>query len=92
MFDSFFSLSRLNFFDRKTEKITRYFHEKDNKNSLSHNHLTEIIGDEAGNIWIGTLEGYLNKYNLTTKIFTHYPPPTCPQNPAKKIEDIIHNN
>ncbi len=42
-----------------------------NKNSLINDNVLSVLEDKDGNIWIGTELG-LDKYDITTKHFTHY--------------------
>jgi ligand-binding sensor domain-containing protein len=42
-------------------------------NSWAKDHITFIIEDAVGAIWIGTLGNGINQYNIKTKKITHYP-------------------
>jgi len=53
-------------------KFVAYQHDNNNKNSLSNNHITGIVEDASGDIWIGTLGGGLNKFDRSTNLFTHF--------------------
>ena len=44
------------------------------ENTLSGNVVREIHQDDNGNLWIGTEDAGLNKYDTATKIFTHFQP------------------
>lgn len=53
-----------------------------NKNSLNHNIINSIRGDEEGNLWLGTGKG-IDKFNPKTKEFTHHI--------INKTDDSIYN-
>ena len=55
----------------KEKTIKNYKYSKDDKNSLSDNHVRYINGDSKGNIWIGTSYG-LNKFDKKTESFERY--------------------
>lgn len=61
-------------FDPASETFSRYRFDEQNKNSLSHNHLTigTIRQDRSGYLWIGTSGGGLNKLNPKTGHITRY--------------------
>jgi ligand-binding sensor domain-containing protein len=40
-----------------------YRHKKDDNGSLSHDFVTSILEDSAGNFWVGTGEGGLNRFD-----------------------------
>jgi ligand-binding sensor domain-containing protein/signal transduction histidine kinase len=42
------------------------------KSSLSNNHVTDIVEDVHGDLWIATWEGGLNKYDRQKDEFTHF--------------------
>lgn len=60
----------LNRYDGYTFKIYRNI--PNNSSSISDNYITSITEDNHGNIWTGTLTGYLNKYETSTGQFTQY--------------------
>lgn len=64
----------LNKLDLRTYTFTRYQHEEDNPNSLSHNNIRfgGLYEDTDGYLWISTHGGGVNKLDPTTKTFTHY--------------------
>ena len=41
-------------------------------NSLSDNNIRSILEDKHGNVWVGTTEGGLEKYEPSTGKFTHF--------------------
>lgn len=49
-----------------------FFHDKDDVNSIAGNNALSLFADENNNIWIGTFNGFLDKYNITTDSFTHF--------------------
>ncbi|MBA7587218.1 hypothetical protein ES708_29236 [subsurface metagenome] len=50
----------------------RIFYSSDNSNSLSGNRILCIEEDKEGNLWIGTYNNGLNKFNKKTEKFTQY--------------------
>ncbi len=61
----------LNLMNLKNRKITRFFHNSENLNSISHNFIKDIEITENGKVWIGTENG-LNCYNPESHDFTRY--------------------
>lgn len=57
--------------DLKTKKITEYRHDANNQHSLSANSVTDIIKDNAGNIWVATFHQGLERLNKDGT-FSHY--------------------
>ena len=51
----------LNYFDKKTGLVTRYYHDIDDSTSLSNNRVRQILRDSKNRLWIATQEG-LNLY------------------------------
>ena len=66
----------LNIYYTETEEIVQYRHDMNKPGSLSHNYIQTIVQDHAGNIWIGTDGGGLNKTMgippTGTVEFTHF--------------------
>ena len=60
----------LSVFDPATKKFTQYLHNKNDSSSLSDNNVWSIIGDQQGNIYIGTDNG-LDHVNNKTGIISH---------------------
>ena len=58
----------LNYFDPKTEKFKRYFHDEKEKSSLSSSAIKHLLNDKLDNTWIGTTKG-LNLYQKNTDNF-----------------------
>jgi len=58
--------------DNDNYKVQRYVHDENNKNTISNNTVLSIAEDNNGNIWLATMGGGLNRYDLTKKQFTYY--------------------
>lgn len=58
--------------DLKSNTHKSYSHDSDNPESLSYNIASSFLEDQQGNIWIGTLGGGVNKFNIDSESFTHY--------------------
>ncbi len=54
------------------KKITNYQYDPDDESSLSDNQITCLYEDQKGNIWIGTLEGGLNRFIPSSHNFKRY--------------------
>lgn len=65
-------LKGITIIDLKSNIHKSYSHDPDNPESLSHNIASSFSEDQQGNIWIGTLGGGVNKFNIDTESFTHY--------------------
>ena len=65
----------LNRLDRKNDRFSRFLVKEDNSENGLPSHLTDMVQDENGNLWIGTLEGGIYQMNEHTQIPTYYPPP-----------------
>tara|TARA_R110002050_G_scaffold261556_1_gene401557 strand:- start:800 stop:4777 length:3978 start_codon:yes stop_codon:yes gene_type:complete len=61
----------INYFPKQYTPIQKFF-PKTEENAISGNAVREIKKDYLGNLWIGTEDAGLNKYNLNTGIFTKY--------------------
>ncbi|MGI9542372.1 MAG: two-component regulator propeller domain-containing protein [Cyclobacteriaceae bacterium] len=59
---------------------THYLHEPDNPNSLSDNVVLSVYRDRSGILWVGTIDGGLNKFDHTNGTFTRYR--NDPDNPS----------
>ena len=58
----------------------------EDENSLSYNDITSLYEDHFGNLWIGTFNGGLNKYNVYNKTITRF------LNDPDNYNSISHNN
>ena len=59
-------------FDYSLNRFQHFQYDPEDPASLSHNEVWCIYEDRAKNLWIGTRNGGLNKFNRTTEKFTHY--------------------
>lgn len=59
----------LKVYNSHTNTFRHYYSNKNDKNSLSNNHLYSLLKDEKGDIWIGTYGGGLNRFNPRTGKF-----------------------
>ena len=75
--------------DLKTGAQKQYKHDPKNKNSLAFNNPMAVIGDGEGNIWIGLHFAGVQKFNVTTSVFTYYKHDSA--NAASLIDDGVHN-
>ena len=65
---------------QRSPKFTHYKHDSNNPGSLSDNRVYSILEDKSGNLWIGTVDGGLNRLspgsneinNKVPLIFQHY--------------------
>lgn len=62
----------LSIWDREANTFINYTHQPGNSGSLSHNSITSICIDHAGNTWISTLGGGINRFNKATGSFNHF--------------------
>ncbi|MCA2004317.1 MAG: histidine kinase [Ignavibacterium sp.] len=70
------------------EQIKFVQYKNDNKqNSLSNNTVMYFDEDKVGNIWIGTLGGGLDRFNLKTNLFTNFK--SDPLNPSTLADNDI---
>lgn len=56
----------------KRLSIQNYLHDKENPHTLSHNPVNAIYEDAEGTLWVGTVEGGLNRKQPGSDNFTHY--------------------
>ncbi|MEX0598991.1 MAG: two-component regulator propeller domain-containing protein, partial [Rhodothermales bacterium] len=61
----------LNRYDRATDSFTRYRHDPDDPESLSHPMTTSLVEDSEGMLWVGT-HGGLVRFDPETETFTRY--------------------
>jgi ligand-binding sensor domain-containing protein len=64
-----------------------YMHDPNDSTSLSSNNLTSLYEDPAGNLWISTIKGGLNRYVREKDNFISYKPD--PGNPESIITDVL---
>lgn len=60
----------LNYFNRKKETFTRFYHQQGNSNSIISNSVADLIVNEDGSLWVGTNKG-LDLFDPSTGIFKH---------------------
>lgn len=72
--------------------LRNYVNDKDNPYSLSENLVNAICEDNAGNLWVGTVEGGLNKKEKDTDRFTHYTTDTPLTLSHNTISTLIMDN
>ncbi|MDR0687752.1 MAG: response regulator, partial [Prevotellaceae bacterium] len=68
--------------------VCRYVHSENNSGSLSKNPVNAIYEDAHGNLWVGTVEGGLNRKAAGSNRFTHYttePPSRLSHNSVSAI-------
>jgi hypothetical protein len=52
--------------------IQNYQHDNKNLQTISHNPVNAVYEDNSGNLWVGTVEGGLNKKAVGSDSFIHY--------------------
>lgn len=52
-------------------KFTVYLHKPDDSSSISDDRIVSMMEDSEGTLWIGTINGNLNKYNRLNDSFSH---------------------
>lgn len=57
---------------KRTLYIQNYSHSIDKPGSISRNPVNAIFEDEMGAVWVGTVEGGLNRKDPNSDVFTHY--------------------
>jgi signal transduction histidine kinase/ligand-binding sensor domain-containing protein len=60
----------LNMYDG--HQFLRYRHDPDDDHSLRDNFIESLYGDSEGTLWVGTQEGWLERFNRSDGSFTHY--------------------
>ncbi len=63
----------LNFYNPKTKKLVKYFHDAENKNSLNQNQVHEVHVDKYGFVWIGMNGGEFQVFDDAKKQFSDVP-------------------
>lgn len=69
----------------KTLAIKNYTHNKDNPNSLSQNPVNAIFEDKQKTLWVGTVEGGLNRKLKGSENFTHFTSPHISHNSVSAL-------
>lgn len=62
----------VNYLSRDYKRFQRWYHSRF-ANSISGNVVARLCEDSKGNVWIGSADGGLCRYNPSTGIFTHFP-------------------
>ena len=62
------------YYDQKTGNITCYSNDASDPTSLSGNQIERMYEDNSGNVWFGTMNNGLNKFNSGSKNFTRIVP------------------
>lgn len=62
----------INLLNPRRLSIRHYRHDKENPSSLSYNPVNAIYEDNQGTLWVGTVEGGLNRKERNSEHFTHY--------------------
>ncbi len=64
--------SGLNRFDKETGRFKQYITDPDNPNSISSDAIAAIYQNESHFLWIGTLDGGLNRFHKQSETFVAY--------------------
>lgn len=62
----------LNRFDKRNGRVERFLHDPAKPGTLSHQHITDIYEDRAGQLWIATWGGGLDRLARDTGVFTAF--------------------
>lgn len=77
----------------KSLELIRYTHDINDPNSLSHNRILSLFVDDRNNLWIGTENGGLNRYDRENRSFHTFR--SDPYNPKslnnESIKDILQD-
>lgn len=58
---------------KNSNQFTHYVHNPTNKKSIVSNQLSSVLADISGDIWVGTNDGNIDKWDLSTGEFVHQP-------------------
>ncbi len=67
-------------------------HQRDNPHSLSSNLINSIYEDDQGNLWVGTVEGGLNKRSQGSNEFIHFTTHTSAGLSHNTVSSIVTDN
>ncbi|CAN5392749.1 two-component regulator propeller domain-containing protein [soil metagenome] len=59
-------------FDPETKRFTYYWYNPNDKTALNYHNISALLVSRAGEIWISTLGGGVNRFNPKTGKFKHY--------------------
>ena len=62
----------LGILEKGSNSFVSLLHNSSEVNSLSNNHITSVIADNTGIIWVGTTEAGINKIDRKPNKFSHY--------------------
>lgn len=62
----------VNLMNRRRLLVQNFYHSHTLPGSISANPVNAIYEDSAGNLWVGTVEGGLNRYAPGSNVFEHY--------------------
>ena len=54
-------------------EFVRFYHERNDPSTLSNDHITTIFEDTGEQLWVGTYQGGLNRYNPEKRSFHRFP-------------------
>ena len=63
------TLDGLNKFDLNTQKFTCYQHDPNDPSTISNNLIRSLCEDKSGNLWIGTRNGGINRFDMNSGKF-----------------------
>lgn len=73
----------INMLSPRRLSIRNYKHDKENPSSLSYNPVNTVYEDIYGTLWVGTVEGGLNRKEHDNEQFTHF---------TREGEGLSHNS
>jgi len=72
------------------KSVKHFTHDPNDSTSISSNYVNEIIEDKEGNLWIGTDEAGLSRFNKASSTFTRFPFIT--NNGSTKVGNVLDDN